>query len=212
MFLVERRMSPFWIMRGQRRKSTSLQSLPGLGLESPHSLTIGFEGWLLNTIAPRSLSLPGPFTDRAVVEVLPQQMNFLMPLSLGLAIQIRGSERRGRRAKDWPSSLLIVEPYLFWMALSRSKIRLVHKKDGYGSLPSRRFCANSLPLIVGFAWLPRGRRLLISQITSAPQPFVVTWNSYPVMPVQTFSERWALTGMRRSYELPARSSLATVSL
>src|SRR5262249_38457466 len=90
MFLVERRMSLFWIMRGQRRKSTSLQSLPGLGLESPHSSTIGFDGWLLNTIAPRSLSLAGPFTDRAVVEVLPQQMNFSMPLSLGLATQIRG--------------------------------------------------------------------------------------------------------------------------
>ena len=45
-------------------------------------------------------SLAGPFTGRAVVEVLPQQMNFLMPLSLGLATQIHGSERRGRRAKD----------------------------------------------------------------------------------------------------------------
>src|SRR5215831_11318882 len=151
MFLVERRMSLFWIMRGQRRKSTSLQSLPGLGLESPHSSTIGFEGWLLNTIASRSLSLAGPFTDRAVAEVLPQQMNFSMPLSLGLATQIRGLDQPGRRAKDWLSSSRIVEPYLFWMALSRSKIRLVHKKDGYVSLLSRRFCANSLPLIAGFA-------------------------------------------------------------
>src|SRR5215831_6841874 len=111
MFLVERRMSLFWIMRGQRRKSTSLQSLPGLGLESPHSSTIGFEGWLLNTIAPRSLSLAGPFTDRAVAEVLPQQMNFSMPLSLGLATQIRGLDQPGRRAKDWLSSSRIVEPF-----------------------------------------------------------------------------------------------------
>ena len=66
-------------------------------------------------------------------------MNFLTPLSLGLEIQIHGSERRGRRAKDWRSSSRIVEPYWFWMAWSRSKIRLVHKKDGYVILPSRRF-------------------------------------------------------------------------
>src|SRR6516162_11246862 len=115
-------MSLFWIVRGQRRKSTSLPSLPGLGLESPHSSTIGFDGWQLNTIALRSSSLVGPFTDRAVVEVLPQQMNFLMPLSLGLATQIRESERAGRRANDWRSSSRIAEPCLFWMAWSRSKI------------------------------------------------------------------------------------------
>ena len=39
----------------------------------------------------------------------------------------------------------------FWMAWSRSKIRLVHKKDGYASLPSRRFCASLLLSIRGFA-------------------------------------------------------------
>ena len=39
----------------------------------------------------------------------------------------------------------------FWMAWSRSKIRLVHKKEGCVSLPSRRFCASSLPSIRGFA-------------------------------------------------------------
>ena len=33
----------------------------------------------------------------------------------------------------------IVEPCWFWMAWSRSKIRLVHKKDGSVILPSRRF-------------------------------------------------------------------------
>jgi serine/threonine protein kinase len=56
-----------------------------------------------------------------------------------------------RRAKGWPSSSHIVEPCLFWMAWSRSKIRLVHKKDGYVSLPFRHFCANSPPSIRGFA-------------------------------------------------------------
>src|SRR6516165_124733 len=127
----------------------SLQSLPGLGSESPHSSIIGVEGWLLNTIAPRSSSLAGPFTNRAVVERLRRRMNFLMPLSLGLEIQTHKSERLGRKARDSRSSSRIVEPYWFWMAWSRSKIHLVHKKDGCGSRLSRRFCVNSLPLILG---------------------------------------------------------------
>ena len=121
------------------------------GVGNPHSSTIGFDGWLLNTIAPRSSSLAGPFTDRAVAGRLPQQMNFLMPLSLGLATQIRGSEPPGRRERDSRNSSRIAEPCLFWTAWSRSKTRLVHKKDGYLRLLSRRFCANSLPLIRGFA-------------------------------------------------------------
>jgi hypothetical protein len=66
-----------------------------------------------------------------------------MRLSLGSEIQIHGSEQRGRRAKDWQSSSRIVEPYWFWMAWSRSRIRLVHKKDGCVNLPSRRFCVSS---------------------------------------------------------------------
>src|SRR5580700_4472630 len=151
MFLVERTISLFWIVHGQTRMSTSLQSLPGLGSVSPRSLTIGSGGWLLNIIALQSSFLAGPSTDKAAVGTLRPQMNFLMRLSTGLAIQIRGSERRGRRAKDWPSSLRIVEPYWFWMAWSRSKIRLVHKKDAYVSLPCRRFCGNSLLSIRGFA-------------------------------------------------------------
>src|SRR5215471_19615687 len=57
-------------------------------------------------------------------------------------IQTHGLERRGRRVKGWPSLPHIVEPCLFWMAWSRSKIRLVHKKDGSVSLPSKRFCAS----------------------------------------------------------------------
>ena len=39
----------------------------------------------------------------------------------------------------------------FWTGWSRSKIRLVHKRDEYASLHSRRFCANSLPSMRGFA-------------------------------------------------------------
>src|SRR5260370_42507949 len=109
----------------------SLQSLPGLGAGSPRSLTNGSDGWLLIIIVPRSLFLVGPSTDRAAVGRLRPQMNFLRRLSLGLETQIQGSERRGRRAKDWRSSLRIVEPYWFWMAWSRSKILLAHRKDGY---------------------------------------------------------------------------------
>src|SRR5271169_4688997 len=128
----------------------SLRSSPGPGSENPRSLTIGSDGWLLNIIVLRNLFLVGPSTDRAAVRRLRPQMNFLTLLSLGLEIPIPASERRGRRAKDWRSSSRIVEPYWFWMAWSRSKIRLVHKKDGYGSLPSKRYCANSLPSIRGF--------------------------------------------------------------
>src|ERR1700675_987829 len=112
---------------------------------------VGSDEWLLIIIVLRSLFLVGPFTDRAAVVGLHQQMNFSTLLSTGLEIQTHGSERRGRRAKDWPSSSRIGEPCWFWMAWNRSKIRLVHKKDAYVSLPSRRFCANSLLSIRGFA-------------------------------------------------------------
>src|SRR6202045_4369240 len=129
----------------------SFRSLHGPVSGSPLSLTIGSDGWLLTIIALQSLFLVGPSTDRAPVGRLRQQMNFLTLLSLGLAIQIHGSERRGRRAKDWRSSSRIVEPCWFWMAWSHSKTRLVHKKDACVSLPSKRFCASSPLSIRDFA-------------------------------------------------------------
>src|SRR6476469_5156337 len=129
----------------------SLQSLPGLVSESRRSLTIGSDGWLLTIIVLRSLFLAGLSTDRAPVGALRPLMNFLTLLLVGLAIQIHGSERRGRRAKDWRNWSRIVEPCWFWMAWSRSKIGLVHRKDAYVNLPSRHFCANSLPSIRDFA-------------------------------------------------------------
>src|SRR5262249_33162385 len=146
-----KRISLFSMAHGQTSIRMSRQSLPGLGSESPHSSTIGSEGWLLKIIVLRSLFLAGLSTDRAPLGRLRQRMNFLMRLSLGLATQIRGLEPPGRRARDSRSSLHIVEPYWFLMAWSRSKIRLVHKKDGCVSLLSRRFCANSLPSIRAFA-------------------------------------------------------------
>src|SRR5260370_42199107 len=103
------------MMLGQTRMSTSLQSLPGLGSESPRSLTIGSDGWLLTIIVLQSLFLVGPSTDRAAVGTLRLQMNFLMRLSTGLEIQIHGSERRERRGKGWQSSSRLLEPYWFWM-------------------------------------------------------------------------------------------------
>ena len=55
----------------------------------------------------------------------------------------RGVLRTGTR--------LIVEPYWFWTAWSRFKIRPVRKKDGCVTLLSRRSCASLLPSIQGFA-------------------------------------------------------------
>jgi hypothetical protein len=150
MFLGERRISLFWMMHGQTSISMSLPSLPGLGPGSPRSSTIGSDRWLLNIIEVRRLCLVGHSTDRALVGVLRPQMNSFTRLSLGSAIPIHGSERLGRRANDWRSSSHIVEPCWFSMAWSRSKIRLVHKKDVYATLLSRRFCANSLLSIRGF--------------------------------------------------------------
>src|ERR1700722_14629780 len=168
----------------------SLQSLLGPVSVSPRWSTIGSGGSPLRIIVLRSSFLAGPFTDRAPAETLHPQMNFLMLLSLGLEIQIHGSVPPGRKAKDWRSSSRIVEPYWFWMAWSRSKIHQVHKKDGYGSLPSRHFCGNSLPSIRGCASLLRGRRSLILRIARAPRLCVVTWNNYPAMMAQSCSERW----------------------
>src|ERR1700736_4929955 len=127
------------------------QSSPGPASASPRWSIIGSEGWLLKIIVLRSLFLAGLSTDRVPLGRLHQRMNSLTRFSLGLGIQIHESERRGRRAKGWPSSSRIVEPYWFWTAWSRSKIRLVHKKDAYVSLLSRRSCANSQPTIRGFA-------------------------------------------------------------
>src|SRR5271165_4367725 len=151
MFLVVKRTSVSWTMHGQTSRSMLLQLLPGAESENPRWSTIGFGEWLLNSIVLRNSYLAGLSTDKAPLGRLRQRMNFLMPLSLGLATEIRGSERRGRRAKDLPSSSRIAEPYWFWTVWSRSKIRLVHKKDGCVSLRSRRFYANSLHSIRGFA-------------------------------------------------------------
>jgi hypothetical protein len=89
----------------------SLQSLPGLGSESPRSLTIGSDEWPRNIIVLQSSFLVGPSTDKGAVGRLRPQMNLLTRLSLGLVIQIQGLERRGRKTRDWRSSWRIGEPY-----------------------------------------------------------------------------------------------------
>src|SRR6476660_7862969 len=104
MFLVERRISLSWIVHGQTRMSTSLQSLPGLGSENRRCSTIGSDEWLLNSIVLRNSYLAGLSTDRVPAAALRLPMNFLMPLLLGSEIPIHGSELLGRRAKDWRSS------------------------------------------------------------------------------------------------------------
>ena len=92
----------------------SLQLLPGPVSGSPRWSTIGLERWLPNIIILRSWFLAGLSTGKAVAVRLRPQMNFLTLLSLGLEIQIHGSERRGRRARDWRTlanrrSLLILD-------------------------------------------------------------------------------------------------------
>src|SRR6516162_2472992 len=116
MFLVVKRTSVSWTMHGQTGRSMLLQLLPGPVSGSLRSSTIGSRGWLLNIIALRSLSLAGLSTDRAPAVAPHPPMNFLTQLSLGLATQIHGLERRGRRANDWQSSSPIIEPCWFWMA------------------------------------------------------------------------------------------------
>jgi len=51
---VERRISLSWIVHGQTRMSTSLQSSPGLGSGNPRSSTIGSVEWLPNIIVLQS--------------------------------------------------------------------------------------------------------------------------------------------------------------
>src|SRR5262245_29916242 len=129
----------------------SLPSLHGLESGSRRSSIIGSDRWLPKTIVLHSSFLAGPFTDRAAAGRLRQRMNFLTLLSIGLEIPIHGSERGGRRERDSRNSSRSVEPCLFWTVWSRFKIRLVHRKDGCGSLPSRRSCASLLPSTRGFA-------------------------------------------------------------
>src|SRR5580700_3749828 len=109
MFLVVKRTSVSWTMHGQTSRSMLSQLLPGAESENRRWSTIGSDEWLLNTIVLRNSYLAGPSIDRVRVGTLRLPMNFLMPLLLGLAIQIHGSEQHGRRAKDWRSSLGIGE-------------------------------------------------------------------------------------------------------
>src|SRR5215469_6733944 len=101
-------------MHGQTSRSMLLQLLPGAESENRRWSTTGSDEWLLNTIVLRNSYLAGLSTDRAPVAALRLPMNFLMPLFTGLAIQIRGSEQIGRRARDSRSSSGIGEPCLFW--------------------------------------------------------------------------------------------------
>ena len=103
-FLVERRISLSWMMHGQTSdvNVVTIVAWAGVGkstlvnhwLRTDGCRTLSFCGarfWLVLLQAGHAAEAPRP------------QMNFLTLLSLGLEIQIHGSERRGRRAKDWRS-------------------------------------------------------------------------------------------------------------
>jgi hypothetical protein len=56
-----------------------------------------------------------------------------------------------------------------------------------------RFCVSLRLSITGFASSPRAYRSLILQITSAAQPCVVTWNTYPAMPSEPSKDQKTLS-------------------
>ena len=74
-FLAERKTSLFWIVPGQTRMSTSLQSLHGLGSGSPRSSTIGSDEWLPIIIALHNSYLAGLSIGKARAEALHPGMN-----------------------------------------------------------------------------------------------------------------------------------------
>src|SRR3979411_259421 len=92
----------------------SLRSLPGPVSGRPRSSTIGSDGWLLTLLVLPRFFLVGPSIDRAAVGSLRLQMNSSTRLSPGSVTQIHGSERRGRKAKDWRSSQRTGDTSLLW--------------------------------------------------------------------------------------------------
>jgi hypothetical protein len=106
-FLKSRGRIPACIRQSRHAATLPLEQVAWLSSEeSPMSSSIysgSSDGWLLNTIVLLNSFLAGLSTARAPVGVLHPQRNSLMPLSPGLVIQIHGSERRGKRAKDWPA-------------------------------------------------------------------------------------------------------------
>src|ERR1700731_4698299 len=163
----------------------SLRSLPGPVLGNPRSSTIGSGGWLRKIFVRRGSFLAGRFINRVSGEALRLQMSFLTRLWPGLTIQIHGSERRGKKAKDWRRLSHPVELYLFWTVWSRSNIHLVRRKVDCVSLPFRHFCANSLHSTGGFVSLPRAYRLQILPIARARRPCAESWSIYPAMPARS---------------------------
>ena len=143
-------------MHGQTQDINVVTIVAWAGVGKSALVNHWLDGWLPNIIVLRSSFLAWSFGQGSSGDTSSADAIFYTLLSLGLEIPIQELERRVRGAKDWRTSSRIVEPYWFWTAWSRSKIRLVRKKGGYASLHSRRFCASSLPSIPGFAWSLRG--------------------------------------------------------
>src|ERR1700757_2720420 len=100
MFLVVKRTSFSWTMHGQTSRSMLLQLLRGAELENRRWLTIGSDEWRPKAIVLRNSYLAGLSTGRAPAATLRLPINFSMPLWLGLAIPIHGSEPHGTKARD----------------------------------------------------------------------------------------------------------------
>ncbi len=144
-------MSLSWMLRGRIQTSNVVTIVAWAGVGKSTLINHWLRGMAAEHYRSAQLVLDGRFIDKEAAGALRLQMNLSKPLSRGSVTRIHGSERHGRRAKDLRNLSHIGEPSWFWMASSRSRIRLVHKKDGYGRLPCRRFCASSRLSVRGFA-------------------------------------------------------------
>ena len=119
------------------------------------------------------------------------RMNFLMRPSPGLEIQIHGSERHGRKAKNWRSFVARRRTLLVLDGLEPLQ-NPPGPQEGRVREPALQALLRELAAFNrGLCVITTRMRSLILQITSVPRPCVVTWNNYPAMPVRSCSGRWA---------------------
>jgi hypothetical protein len=156
------------------------------------SLTIGFDEWLPNTTVLRNSFLAGHSTDKAPAVVPHPPMNFLRPRSLGLEIQIHGSERRvfDRPADEKAIGGLLKPPAIRGLAESLTDLSPTEWRTILAKLRRARLLAGEDPHNPGYldahplvreyfgeqlrsqrteAWKECNRRLYTCYRTLAPQ-------------------------------------------